>query len=167
MVLYRQNRQGARAEVKIYLETTVFNYYFDERREGHADVVRLFDAINAGAHEAYTSEYVEIELKLAPEPKRSDMLALIEQFDIHVFPTDDETRRMAGLYIAGGALTQNSLLDSQHIAVASVQRIDYVVSYNYRHINKAKTKLLTGRINNMEGYGSPVICTAKEVLEDE
>ena len=152
--------------MKIYIETTVFNYYFDTEREGHADVVRLFDAILAGEHEAYTSEYVEIELKEAPEPKRSNMLALIEQFGIHVFPTDNETRRMAGLYISEGVLPANSLFDSQHIAIASVQRIDYVVSYNYRHINKAKTKLLTARINNVEGYGAVVICTAKEVLED-
>ena len=153
--------------MKIYLETTVFNYYFDTEREGHADVVKLFDAILAGEHEAYTSEYVEIELRLAPEPKQSKMLALIEQFNIHVLPTDVEAERMADLYIAGGAIPQSSLLDSQHIAVASVQRIDYVVSYNYRHINKAKTKLFTGRINSVEGYGSPVVCTAKEVLEDE
>jgi hypothetical protein len=35
------------------------------------------------------------------------------------------------------------------------------------HINRAKTKLLTGRINSEKGYGAIVICTAKEVLDDE
>ena len=153
--------------MKIYLETTVFNYYFDTNLDGHADVVRLFDSILNGEHEAYTSEYVEAELEKAPEPKRSKMLSLIEQFDIQSLPASDEIRRISNLYIAGGALPPSSLFDSRHIAVAAVHGLDYVVSYNYRHINRAKTKLLTAKINSAEGYEPVVICTAKEVLEDE
>ena len=42
-----------------------------------------------------------------------------------------------------------------------------MLSYNYQHINRAKTKLLTDRINNQKGYNSVLICTAKEVLDDE
>ena len=36
-----------------------------------------------------------------------------------------------------------------------------------KHAIILKTKLLTSRINNDEGYSSVVICTAKEVLDDE
>ena len=39
----------------MYLETTVFNYYFDTDRDGHEDVVRLFEAIGAGRYEGYNS----------------------------------------------------------------------------------------------------------------
>ena len=35
-------------KLRLYLETTIFNYYFDEDREDHEDVVRLFKAIGAG-----------------------------------------------------------------------------------------------------------------------
>ena len=41
-------------KLKLYLETTVFNFYFDEDRPGHEDVLRLFEAIKAGEFEAYT-----------------------------------------------------------------------------------------------------------------
>ena len=44
-------------KLKLYLETTVFNYYFDEDREGHGDVLKLFEAISEGKYEAYTSLY--------------------------------------------------------------------------------------------------------------
>jgi hypothetical protein len=54
-----------------------------------------------------------------------------------------------------------------HIGIACIHGLDYVLSYNFQHINKAKTKLLTGRINQSKGYGTVVICTAKEVLADE
>ena len=37
-------------KLRLYLETTVFNYYFDEDRPGHEDVLRLFEAIKAGKY---------------------------------------------------------------------------------------------------------------------
>ena len=64
----------------MYLETTVFNYYFDEDRQGHEDVIKLFEAIRAGEFEAYTSELVMKELGRAEEPKRSNMLDLVKGY---------------------------------------------------------------------------------------
>ncbi|MCL2096264.1 MAG: hypothetical protein FWH10_05090, partial [Oscillospiraceae bacterium] len=48
---------------KIYLETTMFNYYFDIERDAHADTVKLFNEIRTGKYEAYTSVYVIDELE--------------------------------------------------------------------------------------------------------
>ena len=48
---------------KIYLETTMFNYYFDTERDAHADTVKLFNEIQAGKYDAYTSVYVIDELE--------------------------------------------------------------------------------------------------------
>ncbi|MDR3314412.1 MAG: hypothetical protein LBS96_08165 [Oscillospiraceae bacterium] len=153
--------------MNLYLETTVFNYYFDEDRDGHADTVRLFDEIRKGKHQAFTSEYVEIELQAAAEPKRSKMLFLIKEFQIPILSFEEETDRLAGIYVAQGIIPERFRFDSAHIACASVNGLDYVLSYNFTHINRAKTKLLTTRVNQAEGYGSVVICTSKEVLEDE
>jgi len=152
--------------MKLYLETTVFNYYFDKNRDGHADTVQLFEEIRKGKHQAFTSEYVEIEIQAASEPKRSQMLALIKEFQIAVLSLEEETDRLAGNYVAQGIIPERFRFDSAHIACASVHGLDYVLSYNFSHINRAKTKLLTARVNQAEGYGSVVICTSKEVLDD-
>ena len=61
---------------RIYLETTVFNHYFDTDREAHVATVALFKEIKAGKYEAFTSVYVTDELEKASEPKKSKMLAL-------------------------------------------------------------------------------------------
>ena len=45
-------------KLRLYLETTAFNYYFDEDRDGHEDTVRLFEAIGAGEYEGYASVHV-------------------------------------------------------------------------------------------------------------
>ena len=153
--------------MKLYLETTMFNYYFDVEREGHSDIIQLFESIRTGQHEAYTSEYVTIELRKAPEPKRSMMLDLITEFNINFINTDDEIDYLADLYITRKAIPERCRFDSSHIAAASVYGLDCLLSYNFQHINRVKTKLLTGRINNENGYETVVICTAKEVLDDE
>jgi len=153
--------------MKIYLETTMFNYYFDENRDGHDDTVRLFETIRDGKHEAYTSGYTIMELDETQEPKRSKMLSLIADYGLTVLDISEESDRFANEYVTEGIIPERFRIDGAHIAIASIHGLDYVLSYNFRHINKAKTKLLTERVNREHGYGAVVICTAKEVLDDE
>lgn len=153
--------------MKLYLETTMFNYYFDADRDGHTDTVRLFEKIRNGEYEVYTSEYAIYELEDAPEPKRSEMLALISEYNITVLPITNESDHFADVYVSENIIPSRFRLDGAHIAIASLNGLDYVLSYNFKHINRAKTKLLTERINRAQGYGTVLICTAKEVLEDE
>ena len=150
----------------MYLETTAFNYYFDTDRDGHEDTVRLFEAIGAGEYDGYTSAYVTTELYDAKEPKRSNMLALIEEYDIKILDYDERAIRLADLYIENEIIPSAYRIDSSHIAMASVYDLDCVISYNFGHINRAKTKILTARVNRDEGYNVIVICTSKEVLDD-
>ena len=154
-------------KLRLYLETTAFNYYFDKERDGHEDTVKLFEAIGAGEYEGYASVHVMYELKRTEEPKRSNMLALIEKYGISILSDDVRSDALAELYIENGIVSVNHRLDSTHIAVASVHNLDCVVSYNFQHINRAKTKILTAHVNRGAGYNSIVICTAKEVLDDD
>jgi predicted nucleic acid-binding protein len=153
--------------MKLYLETTVFNYYFDSERDGHDDTVRLFEEIRAGKFEAYTSVYTYNELDVASEPKRSKMLALVEEYGIALLDITTESDNLAALYIAENIIPPRFLTDASHISVAAIHSLDCIVSYNFKHINRVKTKLLTGRVNFAHNYGNAVICTAKEVLDDE
>ena len=145
----------------------MFNYYFDTEREGHDDVVRLFEAIKAGAYEGYASTLVTDELEAAPEPKRSDMLALVDRYKITVFDVTPAVARLAGLYIEAGIIPPSYRYDSSHIALAAVHELDFVISYNFKHINRNKARIRTTMINREEGYMSAIICTAREVLDNE
>lgn len=153
--------------LRLYLETTVFNYYFDDGREGHEDVVKLFEAIRAGKYEGYSSRYVTDELMKAPEPKRSDMLGLIDRYGIIVLGYAPEALRVARGYIEAEIIPASHLLDSLHVAAATVYKLDYIISYNFQHINRDKTRIQTAKINMRNGYSGIIICTAGEVLYDE
>jgi predicted nucleic acid-binding protein len=154
-------------KLRVYLETTVFNYYFDEDRDGHSETVSLFKAIADGYYEAYTSSYAFIELKGALEPKQSNMLELIDKYGILMLLADDESYRLANKYISEGVLSENHRMDCSHIAIASTNGLDCVLSFNFKHINKLRTKELATFINLKEGYKGITICTPMEVLDDE
>ena len=143
----------------------MFNYYFDTERDGHADTVRLFEAIGAGKYEGYTSDYATVELQHAPEPKQSNMLSLIERYKIVVLDFDPKAVQLAQLYMQSDIIPAKYRFDALHIAIASTNRLDCVLSFNYEHINKLKTKRLVERINLSEGYKEIAICTPMEVLD--
>ena len=152
---------------KVYLESTLFNYYFDADRDAHADTVTLFEECASGKFEPYTSLYVIDELEDAPTEKRDKMIALIKQYNITVLAATDETDTLARQYISEGALPQDSLTDASHIAVAAVNALDKIVSLNFRHIVREKTIEMTGKINKRLGYPKVKINSPMEVIDDE
>jgi predicted nucleic acid-binding protein len=150
-----------------YLETTMFNYFFDEARDGHLATIAFFEAVGSGEIETYTSQYVIGELQNAAEPKRSDMLALIDRYHIEVLERNDEVVRLADIYLAANdGIPAKKRLDATHIAVASVCRLQYVVSWNFKHINKERTRKMVNYINNKHGYEAITLCEPWEVVYD-
>ncbi|MCL2494255.1 MAG: PIN domain-containing protein [Oscillospiraceae bacterium] len=154
-------------KVNVYLETTMFNYYFDTERDGHEATVRFFEAIGAGEYAGYTSDYVLLELKNAPEPKQTEMLALLEQYNVHVIDASDEIAGLADIYVRSGIIPLKYRMDGMHIATAAVHALDCVLSFNFQHINKLKTKRMTSLVHLNEGYREITICTPMEVLDNE
>jgi len=154
-------------KLKLYLETTLFNYYFDTNRDGHRDTVALFEAIGKGAFDGYTSEYVRLELLNAPEPKQQQMLSLINKYNIEVLPTNDDAVKLAERYISFSIIPARFIMDGVHIAIATINKLDCILSFNFSHINKLKTKYLTEPINISEGYNRIAICTPMEILDYE
>ena len=75
---------------KIYLETTLFNYYLDEDRDAHTDTITLFEECTFSKFKPYTSLYTIKELENAPIEKRDTMLSLIERYNITVLAASDE-----------------------------------------------------------------------------
>ena len=152
---------------RIYLETTVFNHYFDTDREAHAATVKLFREIQAGKYEAYTSAYVIEELEDAQEPKRSNMLGLISGYDVKVLKVKYEAERLAEIYVNEGVIPAKFIYDGLHIAIATINDLECIFSLNFKHINKLKTKTMTSVINVREGYRQIIIASPMEVEEDD
>jgi len=158
---------GERRRPKIYMETTMFNYYFDEDRgNAHKYTVRLFEMIKEGKFEAYASAYVTDELEKANEEKSSKMMRLIEEYKIRVLDGNDDIRKMGNIYVEKNIIPKGYIADAMHIAVATVYGMDMIVSMNFEHIVKPKTIRMTGVINIENGYNIVNIRSPEEVVKN-
>ncbi len=95
------------------------------------------------------------------------MLLLVEEYRLNILNTSSKVRQLGELYIERGIIPASRLFDSLHVAMASVYELDCIVSYNFHHINRNKTRIMTASVNNEEGYGGIMIITAEEVLNNE
>jgi len=152
---------------KIYLETTLFNYYFDQDRAAHADTVKLFKAIAAGKYEGFTSDTVLDELKEAPDEKRVAMVALVEKYRIEILLFNEEVEKLANAYTSEGIIPRKYEKDGIHIAVATVNDMDFIASLNFRHIVNAKTARMTHAVNIRQGYRPVKIVSPTEMMKNE
>ena len=152
---------------QIYLETTMFNYYFDVEREAHADTVKLFDEISVGMYQAYTSVYTMRELMKAPEERARKMINIISEYGITVLEATEEVDELARVYQQQGIVPPGSTVDAQHIAVATVNDLDMIISLNFKHIVRKKTVTLTGLVNTNLGYKPIEIHSPMEVVDRE
>jgi predicted nucleic acid-binding protein len=152
---------------KIYLETTMFNFFFDENRDAHEDTIKLFQEIKFGKYIPYTSDYVIEELLKAPQDKCDKMLSLISEYNVTVLALDAEAERLANIYVSEGIIPAKYRMDGIHIAIAAVNELDMILSMNFQHIVKRKTKIATGNINVLNGYHAVEIYAPMEVIENE
>jgi hypothetical protein len=153
---------------KIYLETTLFNFYVDEDRGFANDsTVALFKEIAAGKYKAFTSAAVMEELMKAPPEKFEKMSGLIQEYGIVILALNDEADRLADVYVAEGIIPPKYHTDGVHIAIAAVNDLDMIISMNFQHIVKRKTKIATRNINALNGYRAVEIFNPMEVVEDE
>jgi hypothetical protein len=161
---------------KVYIETTLFNFYFAENRNQYfgetvkycQDTKKFFDAVRAGKFEPFTSDYVIAEIEReSNEGHRLEMLQLIADCDVTILPENEETERLANLYLDGDAIPKSFPDDALHIASAVIHELDFIVSLNFQHIVKDKARRITARINEAEGYKNVAIYEPVEVIDDE
>jgi hypothetical protein len=106
------------------------------------------------------------ELAGAPAEVRS-RLTSVPEGHIELRQLDTEAKELAEGYIAAGVLTGTMGADAQHIAIATVARVDVLVSWNFRHIVNLQRIHGYNSVNLRQGYPMLEIRTPREVLSDE
>jgi hypothetical protein len=106
------------------------------------------------------------ELVTAPAGVRRQ-LAAVPEAHIETLQLDAEAADLAEAYIAAGVLTASMRADAQHIAMATVARVDVLVSWNFKHIVNLQRIHGYNSVNLRRGYPMIEIRTPREVLSDE
>jgi len=124
------------------------------------------DAFVRGDLKLVLSELTLRELEPAPALVRA-VLGSVPEAHIEVVGLTPAADELARRYLAEGILRANMLADAQHIAMATIARVDALVSWNFRHIvNLPRIHGYHG-VNAKLGYPTIEIRSPREVLADE
>jgi len=133
----------------VYIDTSVFGGYYDE--EFSAYTIPLFDRFQKGDFKLLFSEVTQEELVEAPIKVRELVNSLKLENTILV-ETNDEAVELAKQYIVEKVVGQTSFADCLHIALATVYRADYLISWNFKHIVNVQRIRGYNAINIKSGY---------------
>ena len=78
-----------------------------------------------------------------------------------------EAEDLAELLLHSKAVPTNSARDALHIAIAATQGIDYLLTWNFKHINNARTRAFVINVVSNFGLICPVLCSPEELIGDE
>lgn len=153
--------------LKLYLETSIFGFAVDDDVPESFRVTREFleEEVRRGKHEAYISEIVLIELSRAREPKLSRIQEVLRAIPLSELVFDERAKMLSDKYLREGIIPRKYQEDAFHIAAASVHGLDAVISWNFRHIVRLKTKREVAGINLFLGYREIELYSPWEVVD--
>ncbi|NLI94145.1 MAG: type II toxin-antitoxin system VapC family toxin [Peptococcaceae bacterium] len=155
-------------KLKVYLETTIFNFFYaDDAPDKRDDTIKLFKEIAERKNEAYTSYAVVNEINKASDETKQKLFRLFNEYPVAVLDEGEEVDKLADIYIAEGIIPLKYRDDAVHIAMATITGMDIILSWNFKHIVKRKTVIMVNLINTREGYKNIDIYSPSEVIENE
>lgn len=150
----------------VYIETSIVSYL---TARGSRDLV-------LAARQQLTGEWWDdcrqsFDLFTSPlvlkEASQGDPSAAARRMDVlHGIPElelGDEVVALAEALMKAGALPEMANEDALHIAIAAVSRMDYLLTWNCRHIDNAQMKPIIRSVCSGQGFVCPEICTPEEL----
>ena len=154
---------------KLYLETTVISYLV--ARPSNDAALGHRQQVTRQLWEEYANDYQFVVSDIViSEILRGDAGAAQRRFDVvanlTILDLSPEVDKLAQDLIDAGALPHQARSDAQHIACAAVNNIDYLVSWNYKHIVNEIKRQLINEVCHVARFSPPTICTPIEIIRE-
>lgn len=149
---------------RIYADTSVIGGCFDE--EFQEVTKQLFEEFKSGIKILVLSDLTLKELELAPKPV-GEIINLIPETNKEYIFLNDEAEFLSLKYIEEKAVSEKYLVDAQHIALATVEHIDVLTSWNFKHIVNLRRIQLYNSINLKYGYSLLEIRSPRELINEK
>ena len=86
--------------------------------------------------------------------------------DVGLLPVTKAADELSKALVRGGAVPERAETDALHLAVAAVHGVDYLLTWNCRHLDNAERKPVMRRICVECGYVMPEVCTPQELMRE-
>ena len=120
---------------KLYLDTSIPSAYFDNSKPIRQLVTQKWFELETVNFDLFTSVITiqEIE-RIKNEIKKQNIKDLIVDYNIEILDLNEKSKLLAEEYIRKGAIPKTEPEDSLHIAIAVINQINYLASWNFKHI---------------------------------
>ncbi len=149
---------------RLYFDTSVFGGIYD--KEFQFETEQLFEMVNTGEITCVYSDLTEFELENAPEKVKEHFINLPNAHTEFVEITE-EINQLANEYINEKVVGETSMDDCRHIACATIKKVDYLVSWNFKHIVNIFRIRGYNSINIKSGYSQLDIRSPKDIIRNE
>jgi hypothetical protein len=155
--------------LRVYLETTVPSYLTawpspEVVMAGHQQTTRDWWETRREEFDLYASQFVIDEASLGDSEAAARRLKALA--DVPLLEPSDDVHRLADQLVKQVPLPAKAAADSLHIAIAAVNGMDYLLTWNCTHIANAALRARIEKVCRDAGYEPPVICTPEELLKE-
>jgi hypothetical protein len=153
----------------LYLETSIISYLTGRRSRNvvitaHQQLTRKWWNMRHQQFELFVSPLVLREVTVGNPTMAQRRLRIVR--DLPVLALTAEATAVAEQLMKNGPLPPKAEVDALHIGVAAVHGIEYLLTWNCRHIANARTRSQIESICRNMGYEPPVMCTPEELTEE-
>lgn len=149
---------------RVYADTSVFGGCSDNEFSEYSK--KLVNEFKQGIKRLIISDLTLKELENAPVEVQEILHEIPEKFKEYIL-LEYDSRFLAQKYIEEKAISQKHMIDSQHIAMASVNRVNVLVSWNFKHIVNLRRINLYNSTNLKYGYPIIEIRSPREVINEK
>jgi len=149
---------------RLYIDTSVFGGHYDDEFAEYT--VPLFERLNDGEFTLLFSTVTQEELITAPQLVK-ELVTKIKMEHTEFLVTNEEVVDLATEYITEKVVGQTSYADCLHIALATINRADYLISWNFKHIVNVQRIRGYNAINIKNGYKQLEIRSPRDFVSYE
>ncbi|ABP66141.1 hypothetical protein Csac_0504 [Caldicellulosiruptor saccharolyticus DSM 8903] len=154
--------------LRVYLDTSVISHLDHHDNPEYMQITRKFwEELKQGKYNIYISSAVITELNKCKEPKRSRLLEYMSQIEFTRIEINQQVLELAQKYVNECIIPSRFFDDAVHIAVASINECDILVSWNFKHIVRYRTIQGVNAINKLMGYREIQLVSPLMMLEEE
>jgi predicted nucleic acid-binding protein len=146
---------------RVYIDTSVIGGCFDQEFEEWSN--RLFNDFKTGKKIAVISDITIDELSDAPQ-RVQDYMNTIHDDSLEILISDAESRELANKYITEKAVSSKFYEDALHIAIATINQVTVLASWNFKHIVNLDRIRMYNSVNLKNGFSILEIRTPREIL---
>jgi predicted nucleic acid-binding protein len=147
-------------KIKVYLDTTIISALFDKRTPERMSQTQQFWR-HIDEYNVFISELVIDEIKGASQPLQDEMLKKVSNFIS--LPVTDDAQYLTTEYIENEIFPEKYSADALHVALASANQIGILLSWNFTHLVKVRTRRMVALINAIHNYYSVEIIAPPEL----